>query len=479
MNKITGQSNILSRNGSVHFVGIGGAGMSSLAQVLLARGFNVTGSDIKESANTKRLKSMGARVANGHHPDNVNGASLVVVSSAIPSKNSEVIGAEGRRIPVIQRAELLAYLMDERRGIAVAGTHGKTTTTSMISLMLDRNGLDPTFLIGGELNDIGSGAQHGEGDFLIAEADESDGSLLHLRPEIAVLTNIEADHLDYYKSLKRIKDVFVEFLNRLPRDGFALISSDDPVSRKILPSLRCSYYTYGLDRRNDFRAKNVGLNDGKVRFDVFKEDENLGSISLKIPGLHNVYNALATVSLGNLLKLPFKKCADALHGFSGVRRRFQRIGEACQITLVDDYAHHPSEIRATLKAARTGDWQRVVCVFQPHRYTRTNFLYAEFGKAFKEADLVVVTDVYAAHEEPIPGVDGKLIVDSILKEEPYKQVVYLPKRGDISGFLLSALEGGDILLTLGAGDVWVVGSEVLTKLRNNATGKIPQERTLI
>jgi UDP-N-acetylmuramate--alanine ligase len=465
----------LSKNGSVHFVGIGGAGMSSLAQVLLAQGFNVTGSDIKESANTKRLENIGARVAIGHRPDNINGAARVVVSSAIPSKNAEIMAARRKGIPVLQRAELLSSLMDEKRGIAVAGTHGKTTTTSMISLMLDRNGLDPTFLIGGELNDIGSGAQHGEGDFLIAEADESDGSILQLRPEMAVLTNIEADHLDYYKSLKEITEVFVEFLNRLPKDGFALICSDDPVSRKILSGLTCRYYTYGLDRRNDFRAKNVGLTDGRVHFDVFRGDENSGAISLKIPGLHNVYNALATVSLGILLKLPFEKCADALGDFSGVRRRFQRIGEACQVTFVDDYAHHPSEIRATLKAARTGDWRRVVCVFQPHRYTRTNFLHSEFGKAFKEADLVVITDVYAADEEPIPGVDGKLIVDSILKEEPYKQVVYLPKKGDISGFLLSALEGGDILLTLGAGDIWVVGSEVLTKLRNNAASKIPHE----
>lgn len=455
----------------LHFVGIGGAGMSSLAIVYLSRGFKVTGSDIKESANTSSLRKQGAEVFIGHDEKNVARADLVVVSSAIPSSNCEVLEAKKRKIPVISRAELLASLMAEKDGIAIAGTHGKTTTTSMISLMLDRNGLDPTFLIGGELNDIGSGAKHGKGRYLVAEADESDGSLLCLRPKIAVLTNVEADHFDYYRSLREIESTFIAFLNQLPSDGYALICGDHPVSRKLLPSLKSRYYSYGLAEDCHFQAKGIKLAIDRSQFHFYQGEKKLGEVSLRIPGLHNVYNALATVSLGVLLGLDFSSCTKALQDFSGVRRRFQYLGKVDNITLVDDYAHHPSEVEATLKAARTGNWNRVITVFQPHRYTRTSHLHSDFGKAFFDADMVVITDVYAADEEPIPGVDGKLIVDSILREEPYKDVAYLPKKADICDFLLSVLEGGDVLLTMGAGDVWMVGSEVLSELENNASEK--------
>ena len=455
----------------LHFVGIGGAGMSSLAVVYLSRGSGVTGSDIKESTNTSSLREQGAEVFIGHNEKNVIGADLVVVSSAIPSSNCEVLEAKRRKLPIISRAELLAFLMSEKDGIAIAGTHGKTTTTSMISLMLDKNGLDPTFLIGGELNDIGSGAKHGKGKYLVAEADESDGSLLCLKPKIAVLTNVEADHLDYYRSLREIEETFINFLNQLPSDGYALICGDHPVSKKLLSSLKGRYYIYGLGNDCHFQAKKIKLTIDRSQFDFCQGEEKLGTVSLGIPGLHNVYNALATISLGILLGLAFEGCARAIKDFSGVRRRFQYLGEAANITLVDDYAHHPSEVEATLKAARTGNWNRVITVFQPHRYTRTSHLHSDFGKAFFDADMVVITDVYAADEEPIPGVDGKLIVDSILREEPYKNVAYLPKKADICDFLLSVLEEGDVLLTMGAGDVWMVGSEILSELKNNASEK--------
>lgn len=441
--------------------------MSSLAVVCLAHGYRVTGSDIKESANTHSLRGQGAEVSVGHDTANVVGSALVIVSSAIRKSNPELHEARRRKIPVISRAELLSLLMKDKDGIAIAGTHGKTTTTSMIALMLEKAGLDPTFLIGGELNDIGSGARHGRGRYLVAEADESDGSLLCLDPKIAVLTNVEADHLDHYRSLAEIERTFLEFLRRLPEDGYALICGDHPGARNLTRSLKGDYYTYGLGDGCDFKAKDVRLVIDQNRFTCYRGDVRLGTVSLRVPGLHNVLNALATVSLGHLLGLDFSVAASALKSFGGVRRRFQYLGRAGDITLVDDYAHHPTEVEATLKAARTGRWGRVVTVFQPHRYSRTSHLHREFGRSFACADVVVVTDVYAADEEPIPGVDGKLIVDSILKEEPHKNVAYLPKKADISDYLVSLLEAGDILLTMGAGDVWVVGNEVLEELENN------------
>lgn len=438
--------------------------MSSLAEVFLDLGYEITGSDIKESANTRSLTKAGATVAIGHNEDNVKGAHTVIVSSAIRDDNPEVIAARQNGLPVLQRAELLAILMEERKGIAIAGTHGKTTTTSMAAVMLTQAGLDPTYLIGGELNDIGSGAKRGRGDYVVAEADESDASLLNLKPVVAVVTNIEADHLDFYSSIEEIKDVFVTFLNALPSDGLAIVCLDSQGVKEILPSLTCRYVTYSVNGEADFKATELTADKSGSAFTVWQGGKKLGRLQISSPGVHNVGNALAVLVLGITLGLPFDKVAPGVCSFTGVRRRFQKKGEARSVTIVDDYAHHPSEVAATLQAAKAGDWKRVVTVFQPHRYTRTSFLHEDFGRVFGDADAVIVTDVYSAGEEPIPGVDGKLIVDSILETEPYKDVAYFPKKSDISEYVADRLNSGDILLTMGAGDIWALGEEVLEAL---------------
>lgn len=449
----------------LYFIGIGGAGMSSLAQVFLAVGHQVSGSDIKQSANTKALAALGANVMIGHSASNIPPSATVVVSSAIRPDNPELTAARAAGLEVIQRAQLLARLMETKRGIAVAGTHGKTTTTSMAAVMMVAGGMDPTYLIGGELNDIGSGAKSGAGEFVVAEADESDASLLNLRPEIAVVTNIEADHLDFYDSLADIQDVFIKFINNLPAGGAAIICVDSPAVREILPSLKARLITYGLDTpETDFRAGDIKSSGDGSTFTVWRGARRLGEATIAQPGVHNVANALAVIVLGLTLGLSFDKAAAGVSAFKGVRRRFQIKGCRRAVTVVDDYAHHPSEVAATLRAAKSGDWRRVVAVFQPHRYSRTSLLGADFGRAFGDADTVIVTDVYAAGEEPLPGVDGKLIVNYILEEDPFKDVAYFPKKADISNYVAGLLAGGDIFLTLGAGDIWALGEELLEEL---------------
>jgi UDP-N-acetylmuramate--alanine ligase len=448
----------------LHFIGIGGAGMSSLAEVFLDLGYEVSGSDIKESANTRQLAKAGAKVTIGHGKDNIIGAGTVIVSSAIRDDNQELMAARQAGLPVLQRAELLAKLMEEKKGIAIAGTHGKTTTTSMAAVMMTAAGLDPTYLIGGELNDIGSGAKRGRGEYVVAEADESDASLLNLKPAVAVVTNIEADHLDFYDSIEDIKDVFITFLNALPSDGLAILCFDSPGIKEIMPRLTCRYVTYSVNGEADFKADDLTADKKGSSFTVWQGGKKLGRLQISSPGVHNVGNALAVLVLGITIGVPYEKVAAGVCSFTGVRRRFQMKGEARSVTVVDDYAHHPSEVAATLQAAKAGDWKRVVTVFQPHRYTRTDFLHDDFGRVFSDADAVIVTDIYSAGEEPIPGVDGKLIVDSILESEPYKDVAYFPKKSDISEYVTERLNSGDILLTMGAGDIWATGEEVLEAL---------------
>jgi UDP-N-acetylmuramate--alanine ligase len=455
---------IKERKERLHFIGIGGAGMSSLAQVFMDLGYDVSGSDIKESANTRQLIKDGAVVAIGHDEANIKGAGTIIVSSAIREDNPELKAANKAGTPVLQRAQLLAKLMEEKKGIAIAGTHGKTTTTSMAAVMMDAAGLDPTYLIGGELNDIGSGAQRGRGEFVVAEADESDASLLNLRPAYAVVTNIEADHLDFYDSIDQIKDVFVEFLNNLPPDGLAILCVDSPGVVDILPRVKRNYVTYSVNGDADFRATDIEVCGDGSKFTVWQGGKKLGTLKISSPGRHNVGNALAVITMGITVGVPYAKAAAGVTSFTGVRRRFQMKGAARNVTVVDDYAHHPSEVAATLQAAKAGIWGRVITVFQPHRYSRTNFLHEDFGRVFKDADAVIVTDVYSAGEEPLPGVDGKLIVNSILESEPYKDVAYFPKKSDISDYVTGRLIGGDILLTMGAGDIWSLGEEVLEVL---------------
>ncbi|HEY3374353.1 MAG TPA: UDP-N-acetylmuramate--L-alanine ligase [Candidatus Aquicultor sp.] len=449
----------------IHFIGIGGAGMSGIAKVLLEKGHSVSGSDLKDSRYTAALKELGATIYIGHNSDNIKNPDVVVVSTAIPEANPEVRAARQADISIIRRAEMLAWLGRDLRSIAVAGTHGKTTTTSMVSCAFEKAALDPTFLIGGELNDIGSNAKHGSGEFLITEADESDGSLLYLNPEVIVITNIEADHLDHYKSLDEIEDVFYTFVESIPEQGFVVACADNPGVGRLMNRSKKRFVTYGIEYEGndgiklDFIARNIQQKRLGSTYDAYQGDTLIGTIDLGVPGVHNVYNSLATVALSMSLSLDKDAVFAALHQFAGVKRRFQIIGKTPELTLVDDYAHHPTEVKATLNAARGGDWERLICVFQPHRYSRTKFLGKEFGAAFKDADIVVLTDVYAAGEEPIPGVTGKVIVDAVLAESPRKNVVYLPKKTEIPKFLLETVKEGDLVLTMGAGDISAIGED--------------------
>lgn len=455
---------------TVHFIGIGGAGMSGIARVLVEMGYEITGSDLKESHYTKSLRGLGARVSIGHRPENVGKAELVVVSSAIPSDNSELKEAKKRKIPVYRRAEMIAHLGEGKKIIAVAGTHGKTTTTSMVSVVLERGGLEPTFLIGGELNDIGSNARFGEGDYLVVEADESDGSLLFLNPAAVVITNVEADHLDYFHDFAQIEEVFGQFLNQVHPDGFIIVCGDHSNLRKILSSLPRDSFTYGFENNCDFQARNIKLRKDGSSFEFFYRGKKIGRIELKIIGIHNVYNALAATSLAFLLGVDIKRISQALIDFRGVKRRFEQKGFWNGVCLADDYAHHPTEIKATLEAAQHGGWQRVICVFQPHRYTRTQALSDEFGRCFDLADIVVLTDIYAAGEEPIPGVTGKLILEAVLNRAPRKQLVYLSKFSEIKDWLIKNVRSGDLVLTMGAGDIWMVGEEFTSYMNANEGG---------
>lgn len=446
-----------------HFIGIGGAGMSAIATVLLERGAAVSGSDMKESRYTRQLAKAGARIFIGHRAENISDATVVVVSTAIPKTNPELAAALAEGKKILRRAEMLAELAVGKKCVAVGGTHGKTTTSSMISLVLSECGADPTFVIGGELNDIGTNAKAGSGELVVAEADESDASILALQPHVGVVTNCEADHLDFYNSIDEIKEVFSSFLHKIPTDGLALICGDDRNLKELSADLHCRVTTYGYEPGNTWRADNVELTPFGSSFTVIHSDEVIGEASLRVPGRHNILNALAAVALASWAGIDSGSIIRALSGFSGVKRRFQIIGEAKGFTIVDDYAHHPTEIKATLAAAKSGDWRRVIGLFQPHRYSRTLHLATDFGESFGDADYVVLTDVYAAGETPIPGVTGKLLVNAVLAAYPGKKVAYFPRREQLTDFLASELTGGDVLLTMGAGDIWSIGEEILGK----------------
>lgn len=447
--------------------------MSAIAKVLLELGMPVSGSDIKESANCVRLREQGAEITIGHASENVTGAATVVISSAIPESNPEIVAAREQGIEVLVRAQMLAKLGESKTTIAVAGTHGKTTTTSMIALVLERGGLQPTFLIGGEVNDIGSNAKHGAGDLMVVEADESDGSFLHLSPHVAVVTNVEADHLDHYQTLDRVHAAFEDFLKKVPSDGAAVICGDDKDLLAIAGRAGVKTVTYGFADSNDFVASDVCASDGGTSFSVSERGRELGRAALRVPGKHNVANGMATIALCRRLGMEFETIAEVLSQFSGVQRRFQRMGCERDVTVVDDYAHHPTEVRATLAAARDGRWQRVVCVFQPHRFSRTKLLGNQFDSAFDDADIVVLTEVYGAGEEPEPGVSGKLLVDAVLHRRPRSQVAYIPKRAGIASYLRDSVRQGDLVITMGAGDVWTVGTELLEAMtEHGAAGEV-------
>jgi UDP-N-acetylmuramate--alanine ligase len=439
--------------------------MSGIARLLLARGVGVSGSDLKDSASLRALRGAGADVAVGHHRGAVDGADVVVVSSAIPESNVELREAREAGIEILTRAEVLAGLMAGHRAVAVAGTHGKTTTTSMVAVMLSRLGLDPTFVIGGDLNESGSGAVHGGGDLFVAEADESDGSFLRYRPEVAVITNVEEDHLDHYRGREEIEEAFARFAGQARS---VVACGDDPGVRRSLAGLdRDRQLRYGLGEDLDLRLVAHELTWGTATGVVEAQGRSI-PVRLRVPGVHNLLNAMAALGVARVLGLPLDGAADALSSFTGVRRRFEARGTEAGATFVDDYAHHPSEVEATLLAARGGRRGRLIAVFQPHRYTRTEAMWRPLGESLADADVVVLTDVYGAGERPIPGVTGKLLVDALAEAAPGKRVVYLPRRAEIPAFLAREVRPGDLVLTLGAGDITMVAEATLDRLRDEA-----------
>lgn len=446
--------------------------MSAIAGVLLSMGHEVSGSDIKESRHTNHLSKKGASIYFGHKAENIKDYDVVVYSSAISQNNIEFRTAKEAGLKVKQRAEMLSEVAGKKSLIAVAGTHGKTTTTSMISTVLNEADEDPTYLIGAELNEIGSNSRYGQGRYCIAEADESDGSLLYLKPEIAVITNVEKDHLEFYGDISSIEAIFNKFINEnLSEQGYAVICGDEQNLLDMAKGFQRQYITYGVVDHNDLRAEDIKLGDFSSKFKVFYKGEYLGEVFLGVPGMHNVYNALAGISVALIAQINFSKIAKGLGAFKGVKRRFEILGSVEGITVVDDYAHHPSEIAATLQAAKNGEWKRIISLFQPHRYSRTKFLAQDFDLCFDPADIVLLTDVYGAGEEPIPGITGKILVNEVLRSCPGKHIVYLPRREEIINYLMPILRAGDLLLVMGAGDIFSVGQEIVLSLENNLLRK--------
>jgi UDP-N-acetylmuramate--alanine ligase len=458
----------------LHFVGIGGVGMSGIAEVLLNMGYRVTGSDARRGETVERLERLGAKVFIGHAASHTEGAHVVVCSSAVARDNVEVQAARLRGVPVIPRAEMLAELMRLKYGIAIAGTHGKTTTTSLVAAVLAAGGFDPTVVVGGRVHGLGTNARLGQGEFLVAEADESDGSFLKLSPTIAVVTTIDAEHLDHYGDLDAIRAAFLAFVNKVPFYGAVVLCLDQPNIQQMIPAVEKRVITYGLEASADLTARRLEFAGTTARFEVVQRGRALGTAALQVPGRHNVLNALASVAVGLDLDMSFDAIQRALADFTGVQRRFQVRGEARGVLVVDDYGHHPAEIRATLAAAKAGYDRRVVTVFQPHRYSRTQHLRQEFLTAFNQSDVLLVMDIYAAGEAPIPGVHARDLAEGIAAHG-HREVHYLNgDRAAIVDFLCESTRSGDLVLTLGAGDVGALGAEVLARL--GGPGAEPERR---
>lgn len=448
----------------IHLIGIGGTGMSGIAEILLNLGFEVTGSDMKKSEVTDRLEEKGAFVVVGHNSDLAEEADVVVVSSAIDVKNPELILARQSAVPVIPRAEMLSELMRVKKGIAIGGAHGKTTTTWLASLVIAEGGLDPTVVVGGRLKQLGTNAKLGAGDLLVAEADESDGTFLMLTPAIAVVTNIDREHLDFYDGLGAIEDAFLRFMNRVPFFGVSVVNLDDASIRSLLPRVTRRTTTFGIDSAADIRAVDISQSGRSAIFTVQAFGEELGRVTLGVPGRHNVLNALAAVAVGLELEVPFAKITAGLESFCGIHRRMELKGEHRGRIFLDDYGHHPTEVKATLSSLREAyPTRRLVVLFQPHRFSRTRFLLDEFGEAFGEAHRLFLLDIYAASEEPIPGIDSGLLRDKIMEcggPEPD----WFSDREEAVEQIASELLPGDLFLTLGAGDVWHVGEEIFVRM---------------
>jgi UDP-N-acetylmuramate--alanine ligase len=448
-----------SRPAKIHFVGVGGIGMSGIAEVLLNLGYAVSGSDLKESETTRRLAALGGRIARGHQAENVQAVDVVVTSSAVRRDNPEVLEAHRRKIPVIPRAEMLAELMRLKYGVAIAGSHGKTTTTSIAAHLLATAGMDPTAVVGGKVNGFGSNAKLGKGDYMVVEADESDGSFLRIPPTIAIVTNIDPEHLDHWGTPEALRKGFVDFVNRVPFYGLAILCTDHPTVQSLLPDVDKRVVTYGESHQADYRADAIQVSGHAVRFDAWRRDEPLGAFEVAMVGRHNALNALAVIALGDEMGIPADVTRRALATFQGVQRRFTVRGEAGGVTVVDDYGHHPAEVKATLHGAREAFQRRVVCLFQPHRYTRTRDLLPDFAKAFNDADVLLLTDIYAAGEDPIPGATAAHLADAI-RACGHRDVTLVP-RAELARVARERVRPGDLVLTLGAGDITAVGPELL------------------
>jgi UDP-N-acetylmuramate--alanine ligase len=452
----------------LHFIGIGGIGMSGIAEILLDQGFRISGSDRALSEVTERLQKLGASIFEGHHAKNIaQDVDTVVYSSAVQPDNPEILEAQKRNIPIVRRAEMLAEVMRLKYGIGIAGTHGKTTTTSMTSLVLMEGGLDPTVIVGGKLSGLGgTNARLGRGEFIVVEADEYDRSFLSITPTIAVLTTLETDHLDCYRDLEDIKSAFIQFASKVPFYGFIVLCLDEPALLDIMPHLsKKKIVTYGLNPQADVQAVDIRHKDNSTTYTLVRSNQELGTIILQVPGIHNVQNSLGAITVAIELGIPFKKIKAGIEKFAGVYRRWEKKGEVNNIALYDDYAHHPTECRATLSGVKSGWRRRVVCVFQPHLYSRTRDFYEDFGKSFLLSDVLVVTDVYPAREEPIQGVNGELIVNAA-KQFGHKDVHYVADKNNIPAFLKSIVKSGDIVITMGAGDIWKFGDKFLNQIVN-------------
>lgn len=454
----------------VHFVGIGGIGMSGIAEILLTQGFSVSGSDVRDSRTLRRLEKLGARVCVGHAAENLGDADVLIFSSIIPPDNPEYRAAKKKEIPIIQRAEMLAELMRIKDGIAIAGTHGKTTTTSLVAWILSEAGLDPTCLVGGRLESFDSNARLGESRLLVAEADESDGSFLKLSPVMTVITNIDPEHLDHYGTFENLVDAFVNFSKHVPFYGANIVCIDHPVVRDTLPRFTRSYITYGFSDDAQFRAADLEPVGMSSRFTVYDGDKQLGSVTLPLPGHHHAQNALAAIVCAMQLDVPFETIASALASFKGIDRRFQIKGQAAGVTVVDDYGHHPTEIAATLKAAKEYHQGRVVVLFQPHRYSRTRDLFEEFISAFDDADELYICDIYPASEAPIPGVTALSLTEAV-SEERTGRVQYVEDMNEAAEMIVEDSQAGDLFITLGAGNVKNAGLLALDLLKKKDMGK--------
>ena len=449
----------------VHFVGIGGAGMSPLAKVLTEMGYEVSGSDRADSEIIERLKELGAVVYMGQDGEHVRGVDAIVVSTAIPYDNPEVLAAGQLGIPKLHRSDINAALVNSRKGIAVAGAHGKTTTTSMLGVALEHAGISPTIIIGGEVEDLGTNAKLGKGEYLVSEADESDGSFLKLRPHIAVVTNVENDHMDHYGTMDNIRAAFKQFIENVDKEtGYAVLCFENENLRNIAKEIDRRYISYAINEPADYQAANIETSGNGISFDVMHGEEKIGHVDLNIPGRHNVLDAMAAVVTGLSIGVSMEDMAAGLAMFHGAKRRFQTKGRERGVWIVDDYAHHPTEIATTLKAAKQTKPKRLICVFQPHRYSRTKLLREEFGNAFADADLLILTDIYAAGEAPIEGVDGSTILKEVTKATG-QNVTYLEDRRDIAQYLSSIVEEGDLVITMGAGDVYRTGEELKELLK--------------